>query len=123
MEQYIFESQVLSNTFEKRGTIPVERFQQCIVLIAQPLIGVAHHLCRDERLTVEKPLVVPDDLCLDVVEREVGGNGFLALALLSLTSHSSFGTVRLQLNYATVPLIVTRPMMGTIPFFSLLPFT
>ena len=58
MEQYIFESQVLSNTFEKRGTIPVERFQQCIVLIAQPLIGVAHHLCRDERLTVEKPLVV-----------------------------------------------------------------
>lgn len=24
---------------------------------------------------------------------------------------------------ATVPLIVTRPMMGTIPFFSLLPFT
>ena len=29
----------------------------------------------------------------------------------------------LQLNCAIVPLIVTRPMMGTIPFFSLLPFT
>ena len=28
-----------------------------------------------------------------------------------------------QLNCATVPLIVTRPMMGTIPFLSLLPFT
>ena len=30
--------------------------------------------------------------------------------------------LRLQLNCATVPLIVARPMMGTIPFFSLLPF-
>ena len=29
----------------------------------------------------------------------------------------------LQVNCATVPLIVTRPMMGTIPSFSLLPFT
>lgn len=34
-----------------------------------------------------------------------------------------FQMVRLQLNWATEPLIVTRPIMGTIPFFSLLPFT
>ena len=38
-------------------------------------------------------------------------------------SQSVFGTLYLHLNCATVPLIVTRPMMGTMPFFSLLPFT
>ena len=32
-------------------------------------------------------------------------------------------TLYLQLNCAIVPLIVTRPMIGTIPFLSLLPFT
>ena len=42
----------------------------------------------------------------------------LPLARLPFASQSSFAMLRLQLNCATVPLIVTRPMIGTIPFFS-----
>ena len=47
----------------------------------------------------------------------------LPLALLPLASHIALVTLSLQLNCAIVPLIVTRPMIGTIPFLSLLPFT
>ena len=51
------------------------------------------------------------------------GSALLPLARLPFASQRVFGMVCLQLNCATVPLIVTRPMMGTIPSFSLLPFT
>ena len=44
-------------------------------------------------------------------------------ALLPLASHIALVTLSLQLNCAIVPLIVTRPMIGTIPFLSFLPFT
>ena len=44
-------------------------------------------------------------------------------ARLPFASQSSLAMVCLQLNWATEPLIVTRPITGTIPFFSLLPFT
>ena len=47
----------------------------------------------------------------------------MPFTLLALVSHNSTATEYLQLNCACVPLIVTRPMMGTIPFFSLLLFT
>ena len=47
----------------------------------------------------------------------------LPFALFPFTSQSVFGMLCLQLNCDTVPLIVTRPIMGTIPSFSLLPFT
>lgn len=43
--------------------------------------------------------------------------------LFALVSHCSTGMECLQLNCACVPLIVTRPMIGTFPFFSLLLFT
>ena len=78
---------VLTHTLEQRGAVPVERFHQGVVLAAQPLIGVAHHLRRDERLTVGKTLIVLDDLRLDVVEREVGGDGFPALAFRPVAFH------------------------------------
>ena len=45
----------------------------------------------------------------------------LPMALLPLESQIAFVTLCLQLNYAIVPLIVTRLMIGTIPFLSLLP--
>ena len=48
---------------------------------------------------------------------------FLPFALLPLASHKSLEMRCLQQNCAIVPLIVIRPMMGTIPFFSLFPFT
>ena len=100
-------------------------FIQGVVLAAQPLIGVAHHLRRDERLTVGKTLIVLDDLRLDVVEREVGGDGFpaLAFALLPFTSHNSFGDGALAAELSHRAVDCTRPMMGTMPSFSLLPFT
>ena len=78
---------VLAHTLEQGGAVPVKGFEQGVVLAAQPLIGIAHHLCRDERLTVGKPLVVLDDLRLDVVEREIGGDGFLALAFSPVALH------------------------------------
>ena len=78
---------ILAHTLEQGDAVPVEGFEQGVVLAAQPLIGVAHHLCRDERLTVGKPLVVPDDLRLDVVKREIGSDGFLALAFRPVASH------------------------------------
>ena len=40
-----------------------------------------------------------------------------------MASHIALVTLSLQLNCAIVPLIVTRPMIGTTPFLSLLPFT
>ena len=41
------------------------------------------------------------------------------LTLLALVSHMPTATECLQLNCALLPLIVTRPMIGTIPFFPL----
>ena len=61
--------------------------EQGVVLAAKPLIGVAHHLCRDECLTIGKPLVVLDDLRLDVVKREIGCDGFLAPTFRPVASH------------------------------------
>ena len=70
-------------------------------------------------------LTMLDDLSLDVVKRKVHLLGFLLLpmALLPLASQIALVTLCLQLNCAMVPLIVTRPMIGTIPFLSLLLFT
>ena len=78
---------VLAYTLEQGGAVPVKGFEQGVVLAAKPLIGVAHHLCRDECLTVGKPLVVLDDLRLDVVKREIGCDGFLALAFRPVAPH------------------------------------
>jgi len=78
---------VLAHTLEQGGAVPVKGFEQGVVLAAKPLIGVAHHLCRDECLTVGKPLVVLDDLRLDVVKREIGCDGFLAPTFRPVASH------------------------------------
>ena len=78
---------VLAHTLEQGGVVPVKGFEQGVVLAAKPLIGVAHHLCRDECLTVGKPLVVLDDLRLDVVKREIGCDGFLAPTFRPVASH------------------------------------
>ena len=78
---------VLAHTLEQGGAVPVKGFEQGVVLAAQPLIGVAHHLCRDECLTIGKPLVVLDDLRLDVVKREIGCDGFLAPTFRPVASH------------------------------------
>ena len=78
---------VLAHTLEQGGAVPVKGFEQGVVLAAKPLIGVAHHLCRDECLTIGKPLVVLDDLRLDVVKREIGCDGFLAPTFRPVASH------------------------------------
>ena len=78
---------VLAHTLEQGGAVPVKGFEQGVILAAQPLIGVAHHFRGDERLTVGTPLVVPDDLRLDVVKREIGCDGFLALAFRPVAPH------------------------------------
>ena len=78
---------VLAHTLEQGGAVPGKGFEQGVVLAAKPLIGVAHHLCRDECLTIGKSLIVLDDLRLDVVKREIGCDGFLALAFRPVASH------------------------------------
>ena len=78
---------VLAHTLEQGGAVPVKGFEQGVILAAQPLIGVAHHFRGDERLTVGTPLVVPDDLRFDVVKREIGCDGFLALAFRPVAPH------------------------------------
>ena len=45
----------------------VECVEQCFILAAESLIGIANHLWRHECLTVCQVLVVLDDLCLDVL--------------------------------------------------------
>ena len=42
------------------------------------------------------------------------------IGVLTMNTNSSLAT---ELNRTIVPLIATRPMIGTNPFFSLLPFT
>ena len=97
-----------------------------LVLILDELGNVlSHHFSGNECLTVGKSLVILGDLSLDVVERKIHLLGFLAFAYgsVALASQIALVTLCLQLNCAIVPLIVTRPMIGTIPFLSLLPFT
>lgn len=69
--------------------------------------------------------MVLDDLSLDVVQGEIDVPRFLALPFhsVALGAPKLFGDglFATELGYRT--LIVTRPITGTIPFFSLQPFT
>jgi len=69
---------------------------------------------------VGNALVRLEDLRLDVAKREVDVPCLSAppSALLPFTSQSVLGMLCLQLNCATVPLIVTRPMIGSYPIFA-----
>ena len=66
----------------------VECVEQCFILAAESLIGIANHLWRHECLTVCQVLVVLDDLCLDIVKVSVQLQGVLA---------SPLGTVALRI--------------------------
>ena len=116
---------VLAHTLEQGGAVPVKGFEQGVVLAAKPLIGVAHHLCRDECLTIGKPLVVLDDLRLDVVKREIGCDGFLAPTFRPVASHipqlPRDGALAAELCHRAVDCYT--PHDGDDTVFSLLPFT
>ena len=71
---------VLTYTLGKRSVLLVKGSEQSLVLRTYALIGVSHHFCGNERLTVGKSLVMLGDLSLDVVKRKVHLLGFLALA-------------------------------------------
>ena len=74
---------------------------------------------------VGKPLVVLRYLRLDVVKRIVHRHRLAALAFrpVAFSIPQILGDTLLATELCDSPVIVTRPMMGTIPFFSLLPFT
>lgn len=69
---------VLPDTFLETGDVLVECVEQCLMLAAESLIGIAYHLCRYECLTVCQMLIMFDDLRLDIVEVTVQLQGFLA---------------------------------------------
>ena len=71
---------VLAHPFGERLVLLVKSTQQCFVLRADALIGIAHHLSRDKRLTVGKPLVVLRYLRLDVVKGVVYRHRLTAFA-------------------------------------------
>ena len=75
---------VCSHTFLKRGVVLIKRSEQCLILAADSLIGIAHHFCRNIRLSVRYALVVLDDLRLDVVQSVVDVPRFNALAFGSV---------------------------------------
>ena len=62
---------VFSDTLLEHFIFLVESTEQCFILTAQSLIGIANHFCRYIRFTVGYALVVLDDLRLDVVKRKV----------------------------------------------------
>ena len=72
---------IFANTFLETGDVLVECIEQCLLLAAESLIGIAYHLCRDESFTVWQVLVVLDDLSLDVVEVTVNLQCLLAASL------------------------------------------
>lgn len=108
---------VLTHTLGKGGVLLVESSEQGFVFGAYALIGVSYHFCGNERLTVGKSLVMLGDLSLDVVERKIHLLGFLALAYgsVALGIPDSLGNALLATELWIVPLIVTRPMIGTFP--------
>lgn len=64
-----------------------------------------------------------NDLCLDFIQSMVHVQYLNALDFGSVAFRISNGFCGLfTAEGATVPLILTRPIMGTIPFFFLLPF-
>ena len=85
--------------------------------------GNIRYLCIYAELFVEIYNCFEDAQNLNGHEIRSLASLLLPLALLPLASHIALVTLSLQLNCAIVPLIVTRPMIGTIPFLSLLPFT
>lgn len=116
---------VFTHTFGKSRVLLVKGTQQGLILCAYALISITYHFSGHTGFTVGKTLIVLCYLRLDVIQREVYHLCLLDLAFarLPFASQSAFGIVCLQLNCAIVPLMVTRPMMGTTLFFSLLAFT
>lgn len=116
-------------------------------VIGCQVLHVHEGQCCDEYLTVCQMLVVLDNLCLDVLAMQASpsspsgqGHGLTARLPCSVLWHSSLlckankferpfashranGMLFLQLNWLWVPLIVTLPITGTMPFFSLPLFT
>ena len=72
---------VFSDTLLEHFIFLVESTEQCFILTAQSLIGIAYHFCRYIRFTVGYTLVMLDDLSLDVVKRKIGFPRFHTLAL------------------------------------------
>ena len=116
---------VFAHPFGKRLVLLVKSSEQCFILRADALIGVAYHFSSNKRLTVGKPLVVLRYLRLDVVKRIVHHHRLTALAFrpVAFGIPQILGDAPLTTELRNSPVIVPRPMMGTIPFFSLLPFT
>ena len=60
------------------GNVLIESTQQSLVLTAETLIRVAHHLCRHKSLPIRKMLIMLDDLRLDVIKFAVNLQRLLA---------------------------------------------
>ena len=75
---------VLADTLLEHLVLTVERFEQCLVLASDSLIGIAHHFRSYKRFTVGQALVMLDDLRLNVVQSEVDVPCLLALAFGSV---------------------------------------
>ena len=71
---------VFAHPFGECLVLLIKGTQQCFILRAYTLIGIAYHFCRDKRLTVGKPLVVLRYLRLDVVKGIVHRHRLTALA-------------------------------------------
>ena len=78
------DASVFANTFQKIGAILVESLYQRFILAPYPLVGMAHHFCRDIYLTVRYMLVMLDDLRFDVVQSLVDIPYFDTLAFGSV---------------------------------------
>ena len=71
---------VFAHPFGKRLVLLVKGTQQCLILRADALVGIAHHFGRDKRLTVGKPLVVFRYLRLDIIKGVVYCHRLTALS-------------------------------------------
>ena len=71
---------VFAHPFGECLVLLIKGTQQCFILRAYTLLGIAYHFCRDKRLTVGKPLVVLRYLRLDVVKGIIDRHRLSALA-------------------------------------------
>lgn len=78
---------VFSDTLLEHFIFLVESTEQCFILTAQSLIGIAYHFCRYIRFTVGYTLVMLDDLSLDVVKGKVDITYFRTLAFRPVPFH------------------------------------
>ena len=97
---------VYTHTLLESGVILVKCSEQCLVLIAYALIGIAHHFSRYVCLTVGYALIVLDDLRLDVIQCEVDVPRFgtFAFGSVSFRIPKGFrnGLLATELRYSSV---------------------